>query len=89
VRLEDDGLEDLPAGEYYEAWLIGPGDTAERPERVSAGTFHPDNRGLVRVDLSAAVDPARYPDLAVTAEPGDGDPAASSRVVRRARLRPA
>jgi hypothetical protein len=89
VRLEDDELPDLPAGEYYEAWLVGPNDTPDRPERISAGTFHPDDRGLVRVDLSAAVDPARYPDLAVTAEPGDGNPAASRTVVRRARLRPA
>jgi Anti-sigma-K factor rskA len=64
----------LPKGDYYELWFVGPGDTRSRPNRISAGTFHPDEKGRSNVRFAAAVDPALYPTLSVTAEPGDGDP---------------
>jgi Anti-sigma-K factor rskA len=64
----------LPKGDYYELWFVGPGDTRSRPNRISAGTFHPDEEGRSNVHFAAAVDPALYPMLSVTAEPGDGDP---------------
>jgi len=44
------------------------------PNRISAGTFHPDEQGNSSVRLHAAVDPAKFPELSVTAEPGDGNP---------------
>ena len=65
----------LPQGEYYELWFVGPRDRPGRPDRISAGTFHPDEGGRSDVRFTAAVDPAKYPGLAVTAEPGDGNPA--------------
>lgn len=65
----------LPEGEYYELWFLGPDDRPGRPQRISAGTFHPDEQGRSNVRFTAAVDPAKYPGLAVTAEPGDGNPA--------------
>jgi anti-sigma-K factor RskA len=74
VSFRTDDLPVLPKGEYYELWFVGPGDTLARPNRISAGTFHPDERGRSRVELAAAVDPARFPVLSVTAEPADGDP---------------
>jgi anti-sigma-K factor RskA len=74
VRFESDTLPILPKGEYYELWFVGPGDTRARPNRISAGTFHPDERGRSNVQFAAAVDPAKYPVLSVTAEPGDGNP---------------
>jgi anti-sigma-K factor RskA len=74
VDLRTDELPILPEGEYYELWFVGPGDRPGAPERISAGTFHPDPEGRSDVRFAAAVDPQGYPELAVTREPGDGDP---------------
>lgn len=86
VDLRTDKLPILPRGEYYEVWFVGPGDRPARPNRISAGTFHPDRAGRSNVVFKAAVDPALYPELVITAEPGDGDPAPSGDDVLRARL---
>ncbi|MGI8804704.1 MAG: anti-sigma factor [Thermoleophilaceae bacterium] len=74
ILFESGDLPILPEGELYELWFVGPGDTLEDPNRISAGTFHPDERGNSDVRLHAAVDPAQFPELSVTAEPGDGNP---------------
>ena len=74
IKLRTDELAILPKGDYYELWFVGPRDTPARPNRISAGTFHPDENGRSNVTFAAAVDPALYPVLSVTAEPGDGDP---------------
>jgi anti-sigma-K factor RskA len=74
IRFDSDELPILPKGEYYELWFVGPGDTLASPNRISAGTFHPDDDGRSHVRFAAAVDPAEYPVLSVTAEPGDGNP---------------
>lgn len=84
VEFRSDALPILPIGEFYEVWFVGPGDTDASPNRISAGTFHPDLRGRTDVVLTAAVDPAEYPILVVTEEPGDGDPRPSGREVLRA-----
>lgn len=86
VRLRSESLPILPTGEYYEIWFVGPGDTAAQPNRISAGTFHPDEQGRSEVELTAAVDPAKYPELSVTAEPGDGNPSPNGPEVLRTRL---
>ena len=77
VDFRSDTLPILPKGELYEVWFVGPGDEPGRRNRISAGTFHPDEQGRSRVTFAAAVDPAKYPVLSVTAEPGDGDPSPS------------
>lgn len=84
VRLESRALPVLDNDEeFYEAWFVAPGDTPEEPNRVSAGTFHPDAEGRTDVRLTAAVVPANYPVLSVTREPRDGDPNAAGREVLR------
>lgn len=83
VRVDTDDLPVLPKGEYYEVWFVGPQDAPGRPQRVSAGTFHPDPQGRTHVTLFGAVDPAKLPEIEITAEPGDGDPAPSGTVVLR------
>jgi Anti-sigma-K factor rskA len=85
IRFESDELPILPKGEYYELWFVGPGDTLARPNRISAGTFHPDEDGRSHVRFAAAVDPAKYPVLSVTAEPGDGNPRRTGAEVLRSR----
>lgn len=62
---------------------MGPGDTLDNPNRISAGTFHPDEQGRSRARFHAAVDPKLYPVLSVTAEPGDGNPRRTGREVLR------
>lgn len=84
VDLRTDRLPLLPRVDYYEVWFVGPGDRPGRPNRISAGTFHPDAAGRSDVQLKAAVDPALFPEVEITAEPGDGDPRPTGPVVMRA-----
>lgn len=84
VTIESDRLPILPTGEFYELWFVGPDDTLSQPDRISAGTFHPDEDGRSSVRFSGAFDPARYPGISVTAEPGDGNPARTGPEVLRA-----
>ena len=86
VDLDTRALEILPAGEYYEVWFVADDDTPERPNRISAGTFHPDPDGRSHVTFAAAVDPARFPTVEITAEPADGDPAVTGRIVMSAEI---
>lgn len=86
VELDTAVLPILPTGELYEVWFVGPDDAPGTPDRISAGTFHPDRAGLSQVRFAAAVDPALYPVVEITAEPGDGNPAATGTVVLRAEL---
>ncbi len=74
IAFRSESLPILPKGDYYELWFVGPGDRPGRRNRISAGTFHPDEEGRSHVRFAAAVDPATFPVLSVTAEPGDGDP---------------
>jgi hypothetical protein len=83
IDLRSESLPILPKGQYYELWFAGPGDRPARPNRISAGTFHPDENGRSHVVFAAAVDPALYPVVIVTAEPGDGDPRPSGIEVLR------
>jgi len=83
ISFRTDELAILPKGEFYELWFVGPGDTPEDLNRISAGTFHPDEQGRTYVELKAAVDPKKYPTLEVTAEPGDGNPLPSREIVLR------
>jgi anti-sigma-K factor RskA len=85
IEFRTNDLPVLPEGEYYELWFVGPGDRPRKPNRISAGTFHPDENGRSRVRFAAAVDPAKYGRLAVTAEPGDGNPAPNGPDVLRSR----
>ena len=82
IELRTDELPILPEGSYYELWFVGPGDRRGSPNRISAGTFHPDPEGRSNVRFAAAVDPQKYPELAVTTEPGDGDPSPGRDVLR-------
>ena len=82
IDLRTDELPILPEGQYYELWFVGPGDRPGEPNRISAGTFHPDPEGRSNVRFAAAVDPERYPALAVTREAGDGDPSPGRDVLR-------
>lgn len=74
VELQTDDLAILPKGEFYEVWFVGPGDRPEAPDRISAGTFHPDDAGRSDIVLTAAADPKLYPTIEVSAETGGDTP---------------
>lgn len=81
VEIDSTDLAILPTGEHYELWFVAAADGPVDLDRISAGTFHPDADGRSAVRFAAAVDPALYPIVQITAEPGDGDPAPSGDVV--------
>jgi hypothetical protein len=83
IAFATDDLPVLPKKDFYELWFVGPGDRPGAPNRISAGTFHPDPEGRSRVIFHAAVNPRNYPGLAVTREPGDGDPAPTGEDIMR------
>jgi hypothetical protein len=75
IKLAVSGLPANPPGTYYECWFVGPGDTEQQPNRVSAGTFKVGTDGAATVVMVSAADPARFPKMGVTLEPDDGNPA--------------
>lgn len=86
ITITSTGLPILPGGSFYEVWFVGPDDEPGSPDRISAGTFHPDSRGNTSASFTAAVDPEKYPTLTITSELGDGDPAPSAIEVLRGEL---
>lgn len=86
VELRTGALPILPTGEYYQVWFVAPDDAPGNPDRISAGTFHPDPDGRSDVRFAAAVDPELYPRVEITAEPGDGNPLPTGPVVLTASI---
>jgi anti-sigma-K factor RskA len=74
VDMEVSGLAPNQGGSVYECWFVGPGDTVERPNRVSAGTFRVGADGRATLRLHSAADLRRFPVMGVTLENDGGDP---------------
>jgi anti-sigma-K factor RskA len=68
VDMEVSGLAPNPPGSIYECWFVGPGDTLERPNRVSAGTFTIGASGRASLRMHSAADLRRFPVMGVTLE---------------------
>jgi Anti-sigma-K factor rskA len=75
IELSSTGLPDPPAGSIYEAWVTNG------IIRIPIGTFSKGGK----VVLWSGVPLDRYPDITVTLEPEDGNPASSGQVVLRGR----
>lgn len=73
LRLE--GLDPAADGFYYQAWVKGSAGL------VAIGTFHMRDGEDEPVELWSGVAVASYPDITVTLEPEDGDPASSGQRV--------
>ena len=82
VELEAWGLPDPREGGYYEMWYA-----REDGGRVSCGTFSATPDGSATVSMSAPVSAVAYPEIEITQEPDDGDPASSGKVVLKGSLR--
>jgi len=75
ITMEVSGLAPNPPGSVYECWYVGPGDSMERPNRVSAGTFTVGADGRASLRMHSAADLQRYPAMGVTLERDRGNPA--------------
>lgn len=75
VSLEVEGLPPTARGRHYELWFVGPGDSLQKPNRISAGTFLVGANGKAKVHMLSAANLARYPKVGITDEPNDGNPA--------------
>jgi len=62
-------LPPVPAGKTYELWWI-----TDKQGPINAGLFHPDERGLSRVDTSVPTTAGAIQAAAVTIEPAGGTP---------------
>jgi anti-sigma-K factor RskA len=74
VDMEVSGLTTNQPGTVYECWFVGPGDSLERPNRVSAGTFTVGAGGSASLRMHSAADLRRFPVLGVTLEEDGGNP---------------
>ena len=82
VELEAWGLPEPKEGGYYEMWYAREGRG-----RISCGTFSAAPDGRATVSMSAPVGAAAYPEIEITQEPDNGDPASSRKVVLKGSLR--
>jgi anti-sigma-K factor RskA len=74
IDMEVSGLAPNQADSVYECWFVGPGDTLEQPNRVSAGTFKVGADGRASLRLHSAADLRRFPVMGVTLEKDRGNP---------------
>jgi hypothetical protein len=81
ITLRLERLEPAPAGFYYQAWVAGPAGS------VPIGTFHIRDGDEEPIELWSGVDTADYPNVTVTIEPEDGNPASSGLQVLVGELR--
>jgi hypothetical protein len=75
IDMTVDDLRPSPPGTFYTCWLVGPGDTLRHPDRISVGSFVVAGPAPVHVHWTTAADLHRFPQLGVTLEPNNGNPA--------------
>ena len=82
IELNAWGLPEPGDGGHYEMWYARKGGG-----RISCGTFSAKPDGRATVIMSAPVSAVNYPEIEITQEPDDGDPASSGKVVLKGSLR--
>lgn len=82
LTLSVSGFRPTPAGFHYAVWVQGQdGD-------VAVGTFRLKSDDAFDIPFAIGVNPSEYPELLVTLEPNDGDPALTGEIVTRGRFDP-
>lgn len=75
LTLSTDGFEPTLAGFHYAVWVRGSdGD-------VAIGTFRIKRPDDFEIPFALGVNPSEYPELVITLEPNDGDPALTGEIV--------
>ena len=83
IELEVQGLPELREDEYYEMWYA-----KENGGRISCGAFRPEPGGRqTTVAFTTPVNARAYPEIEITREADDGDPAPSGEKVLEGSLR--
>ncbi len=84
IELEVRGLPQLGEDEYYEMWYA-----REDGGRISCGAFRTAPEGQTTVNFTTPLNARDYPEIEVTREPDNGDPASSGEKVLEGDLRDA
>ncbi len=87
IELEVRGLPELGEDEYYEMWYYT--EEEDGGGRISCGAFRTAPEGQATVNLTTPLNAREYPEIEVTREPDDGDPASSGEAVLEGDLRDA
>lgn len=83
ITLSVEGFDPTPRGFHYAVWTRGSqGDAA-------IGTFRLKRSDDFEIPFAMGVNPSDYPELVVTLEPNDGDPALTGPIVTQGRFDPA
>jgi hypothetical protein len=82
LTLSVEDFPPTPAGAYYAVWVRGEaGD-------VAIGTFRLKSDDDFDIPFAIGVNPSEYPEVVVTLEPDDGDPALTGEIVTEGRFDP-
>jgi anti-sigma-K factor RskA len=87
IELEVGGLPELGEDEYYEMWYYA--EEEHGGGRISCGAFRTAPEGQTIVNFTTPLNARNYPEIEVTREPDDGDPASSGEAVLEGNLRDA
>jgi RNA polymerase sigma-70 factor, ECF subfamily len=87
IELEVQGLPELGEDEYYEMWYYT--EEEDGGGRISCGAFRTAPEGQTTVNFTTPLNARDYPEIEVTCEPDDGDPASSGEAVLEGDLRDA
>ena len=87
IELEVRGLPELGEDEYYEMWYYT--EEEDGGGRISCGAFRTAPEGQATVNFTTPLNAREYPEIEVTREPDDGDPASSGEAVLEGDLRDA
>ena len=87
IELEVRDLPELGEDEYYEMWYYA--EEGDGGGRISCGAFRTAPEGQTIVNFTTPLNARDYPEIEVTREPDDGDPASSGEAVLEGDLRDA
>jgi hypothetical protein len=87
IELEVRGLPELGEDEYYEMWYYT--ENEEGGGRISCGAFRTGPEGQTTVIFTTPLNAREYPEIEVTREPDNGEPASSGEAVLEGELRDA
>ena len=87
IELEVRGLPEIGEDEYYEMWYYT--EEEDGGGRISCGAFRTAPEGQTIVNFTTPLNARDYPEIEVTREPDDGDPASSGEAVLEGDLRDA
>jgi anti-sigma-K factor RskA len=87
IELEVRGLPEIGEDEYYEMWYYT--EEEDGGGRISCGAFRTAPEGQTIVNFTTPLNARDYPEIEVTREPDDGNPASSGEAVLEGDLRDA